>query len=258
MDDCFRIIINTISSNSFIMAFVVVGIITLLSEYIAKKVIRGHIASSAIAIFGGLILSYIGGTIAGGDKGISDVSLFAGMGLLGGTSIRDFVIISTAFGAEISEIKKCGLWGIVALFVGIILSYCTGAVVAYLFGYRDVASVATIAAGAVTFVVGPVTGATVGAESSVIAISIVAGLVKSVAVMLLTPLVAKKIGLTTPRSAIIFGGLIGSVSGTTAGLTATDPSLVPYGAMTASFYTGLGCILCPSLLYGLTAVLLPV
>ena len=34
-----------------------------------------------------------------------------------------------------------------------------------------------------------------------------------------------------------------------AGLAATDPALVPYGAMTATFYTGLGCLLGPSLVF---------
>jgi hypothetical protein len=29
----------------------------------------------------------------------------------------------------------------------------------------------------------------------------------------------------------------------------TDPKLVPYGAMTATFYTGVGCLLAPSVLY---------
>jgi hypothetical protein len=34
-----------------------------------------------------------------------------------------------------------------------------------------------------------------------------------------------------------------------AGLAATDETLVPYGAMTATFYTGLGCLLGPSLIF---------
>ena len=34
-----------------------------------------------------------------------------------------------------------------------------------------------------------------------------------------------------------------------AGLAATDPKLVPYGAMTATFFTGLGCLLGPSLVF---------
>ena len=41
-----------------------------------------------------------------------------------------------------------------------------------------------------------------------------------------------------------------------AGLAATDPKLVPYGAMTATFYTGVGCLLAPSVLYLLVAGLL--
>jgi malonate transporter MadM subunit len=48
---------------------------------------------------------------------------------------------------------------------------------------------------------------------------------------------------------MVFGGLLGTTSGVAAGLAATDAKLVPYGAMTATFYTGLGCLLCPSVLY---------
>ena len=33
------------------------------------------------------------------------------------------------------------------------------------------------------------------------------------------------------------------------GLAATDPKLVPYGAMTATFYTGIGCLMGPSVLF---------
>jgi len=46
-----------------------------------------------------------------------------------------------------------------------------------------------------------------------------------------------------------FGGIMGTSSGVAAGLAATDPALVPYGAVTATFYTGLGCLVCPSLFY---------
>ena len=98
-------------------------------------------------------------------------------------------------------------------------------------------------------VVGPVTGAALGASSDVIALSIAAGVIKSIAVMILTPLVAKAAGLNSPAAAIVYGGLMGSTSGVAAGLAATDPKLVPYGAMTATFYTGLGCLLAPSALY---------
>jgi len=42
---------------------------------------------------------------------------------------------------------------------------------------------------------------------------------------------------------------MGTNSGVAAGLAATDPKLVPYGVMTATFYTGLGCLMAPSILY---------
>lgn len=93
---------------------------------------------------------------------------------------------------------------------------------------------------------GTVTGTALGASSDVIALSVAAGLVKSMLVMIATPVAAKWIGLDNPRSALIFGGLMGTTSGVAGGLAATDEKLVPYGAMTATFYTGLGCLLGPS------------
>ncbi len=244
-----------IISNGLVSAFLIVGLLSLLSNYISKLT-KGRVHSSAIAILLGLILAFFGGVIAKGSKGISDLELFSGIALLGGSSLRDFAIISTAYGAKISEIKKCGFAGVLSLIIGVLSAYIAGCIIAIAFGYNDAVSVSTIASGAVTFVVGPVTGAAIGADSVVIAISIAAGLVKSIAVMILTPIVAKRIGLTTPYAAMIYGGLMGTTSGTAAGLAATDVTLVPYGAMTATFYTGLGCLLCPSLLYGVTRMIL--
>lgn len=256
MQNIGNIIVEIFTKNGFVMAFLIVGIMSLFSNFISAKLTRGRIHASAIAIFIGLVLAYIGGSISGGEKGLADIGAFAGIGVLGGSSLRDFAIIATSCDAKMSEIKKCGLMGFASLFVGIITAFIAGGIAAYAFGYHDAPSVATIAAGAVTFIVGPVTGAAVGASSEVIAISIAAGLVKSIAVMLLTPFVAKKIGLTTPQAAMIYGGLMGTTSGTSAGLAATDPKLVPYGAMTATFYTGLGCLLCPSVLYTITNLIL--
>ena len=62
-------------------------------------------------------------------------------------------------------------------------------------------------------------------------------------------IVAPYIGLNNPRTAVIFGGLMGTSSGVAGGLAATDPKLVPYGCLTAAFYTAIGCLLGPSLLY---------
>lgn len=168
---------------------------------------------------------------------------------MGGAMLRDLAIVATAFGVRLEEFRKTGITGIISLLLGIFVSFFVGAVVAYGFGYRDAVSLTTIGGGAATFIVGPVTGSALGASSGVIAISVAAGLVKAILVMTLTPFVAKHIGLDNPRTALIFGGLMGTTSGVAAGLAATDPKLVPYGAMTATFYTGLGCLLGPSVVF---------
>jgi len=72
-----------------------------------------------------------------------------------------------------------------------------------------------------------------------------------------TPFFAKRLGIDNPQSAMIFGGLVGSTSGVSAGLAATDPKLVPYGALTATFHTAMGCLLCPSILYFIVHYFLP-
>lgn len=234
--------------NGLVMSFMVVGIVT----YIAYKVsgwTNGRIHGSAIAIVFGLIMAYVGGITTGGNKGLASVPMFAGLGLMGGGMLRDYAIISTAFGADLREIKKCGLPGVLSLLIGVVSAYIVGVVLAIAFGYNDTVSMTTIGSGAVTFIVGPVTGAALGASSDVIAISIAAGVVKSIVVMIATPFVAKAVGLTTPSAAMVYGGLMGTTSGTAAGMAATNPKLVPYAAMTATFYTGTGCLLCPSILY---------
>jgi malonate transporter MadM subunit len=171
------------------------------------------------------------------------------MAFLGGSMLRDFSIVATAMGAEISEIKKAGLVGIFSLFFGVVLSFFLGGTIGYLMGYTDPVSFATIGAGACTFVVGPVTGSALGAGSDVIAIAIAIGVIKSILVTVVTPIIAKRIGLNNPVTAMVYGGVIGTTSGVAAGLAAVDEKLVPYGALTATFYTGLGCLLCPSLLF---------
>ena len=188
----------------------------------------------------------------GGAKGIATLPMFAGIGMLGGAMFRDFAIVSTAFGADLREIKKVGAVGVLSLVLGLITSWNAGVAIAYMFGYRSSVDLCTIGAGVATFVVGPVTGAALGASSEVIAISIAAVVVISVLVMIMTPFVAKMIGLDNPQSAMVFGGIMGTTSGTAAGMAAVDPKLVPYCAMTATFYTGSGCLTFPSIFYLLT------
>ena len=235
--------------NGLLFAFAFVGATMWLSYWLSNRFTNGRIHGSAIAILAGLVLAYIGGVTTGGSKGLADVPLFAGIGLMGGAMLRDFAIVATAFGVDFSEIRKAGLSGVVALLAGVIVSFFIGAVIAYAFGYTDAISMTTIGAGAATYIVGPVTGTALGASSDVIALSVAAGLVKSVLVMIGTPFVARSIGLDNSRSAMVFGGLMGTTSGVAGGLAATDPRLVPYGAMTATFYTGLGCLMGPSVIY---------
>jgi malonate transporter MadM subunit len=207
------------------------------------------IHGSALAIAIGLLMAYFGGTYTGGSRGLADISIFSGVAVMGGAMLRDFAIVSTAFGADTRALKQAGWAGAFSVVIGVVLSFVVGALVAVAFGYTDAVSITTIGAGAATYIVGPVTGTALGASSEVIALSVGAGLVKSVLVMVGTPLVAKSIGLNNPYSAMVYGGLMGTTSGVAGGLAATDPTLVPYGAMTATFYTGVGCLLAPSLLF---------
>ena len=206
--ELFEMVTNIMTKNGLVMSFLVVGAVMALANVLGKAT-RGRIAGSAIAIVFGLILALIGGLATGGEKGLSDVAMFSGLAVMGGGMLRDFSIVSTAFGASIDEIKKAGLPGILALFIGVVLAFIIGAIFAFAFGYTSAADMATIGAGAVTFIVGPVTGAAVGASSEVVAISIAIGVLKSIIVMIATPMLAKPLGLNNPKAAMIFGGLRG-------------------------------------------------
>jgi malonate transporter MadM subunit len=247
---------RTMAANSLIVAFVFVGVVVWASYALSNLLTRGRIHGSAVAITVGLVLAYVGGVATGGSTGVADFSLLAGVGVLGGAMFRDFAIVATAFGADLGTLKRAGIVGAASVVIGVALSFFTGALIALAFGYRDAVALSTIGAGAATYIVGPVTGTALGATSDVVALSVAAGLTKSVLVMVGTPLVASRIGLDNPHAAMIYGGLMGTTSGVAGGLAATDPKLVPYGAMTATFYTGVGCLLAPSVLYFLVEAVL--
>lgn len=217
--DLMAMLTKVLTKNGLIFAFVLIGLTNLLA-YKMAGLTKGRIHGSAVAIFFGLVLAYIGG----GAKGIATIPMFAGIGMMGGAMFRDFAIVSTAFGADLREIKKVGVVGVLSLVFGLVTSWIAGVAIAYMFGYRS-----------------PVDLCTIGA-----------GVVKSVLVMIMTPFVAKAIGLNNPQSAMVFGGIMGTTSGTAAGMAAVDPKLVPYCAMTATFYTGSGCLTFPSIFYLLT------
>ena len=235
--------------NGLVTAFAVVGLVVLVSGYISRKLTFGRVQGSAIAILIGLALAYVGGKVTGGTKGLTDIAFFSGIGLMGGNMLRDFAIVATAFEVHPEEARRAGWIGAVALLLGTVVPFVVGVCVARAFGYTDAVSLTTIGAGAITYIVGPVTGAAIGASSDVMALSIATGVIKAILVMVSTPVAAKFMRLKTPRSAMVFGGLAGTVSGVSAGLAATDRKLVPYGALVATFHTGLGCLLGPSVLF---------
>ena len=101
--------------NGLVTAFVVVGLIVLLSGQISRRLTFGRVHGSAIAIVIGLALAYWGGTKTGGHKGLADLSLFGGIGLMGGAMLRDFAIVATAFEVNVKEARKAGVVGAAAL-----------------------------------------------------------------------------------------------------------------------------------------------
>ena len=219
------IVEKVLADYGLLTAFALVGLTMAFAYWASDKLTRGRLHGSAIAILVGLILA----AAVGGKKGVADLPVLAGVGLMGGAMLRDLAIVATAFGVKLEEFAKSGVIGAVSLLTGLFISFFVGGLIAYAFGYRDAVSITTIGAGAATYIVG--------------------GLVKAILVMVLTPFLAKPIGLDNPRSAMVFGGLMGTNSGVMAALAATDPKLVPYGAMTATFFTGLGCLLGPSLVF---------
>ncbi len=242
-------LIKIIDKNGLIVAFILVGLLTWLTDIFSKKVLNSKIPGSAIAIFLALVFGYLGGVFGKGENGLADLGLFRGLALLGGSMFRDFAIVATAVGASFLLIRKSGLLGLISLLLGILVFFVAGVALAWAWGYRDAVSLCTIGAGACTYIVGPVTGGALGASSEVIALSIGTGVVKTIAITILTPIFASKVGLNNPSAAMAYGGIMGTSSGVAAGLAATDPKLVPYGAVTATFYTGLGCLVCPSLFF---------
>ena len=244
-----ELLYKAIAENQLVAAFATVGILLWISGYLSRHIFRGRIQSSAIAILGGLALAYLGGVLTGKTKGLSDVTAFAGLALMGGTMMRDFCIVATAAEVRMSEAKKAGALGLLALLLGTVLPFIVGVGVARAYGYTDPVALTTIGAGAVTYIVGPVTGAAIGASSDVMALSIATGVIKAILIMIFTPFLAKFMRLDNPQSAMVFGGLAGTVSGVSAGLAATDRRLVPYGALVATFHTGLGCLMGPSVLF---------
>ena len=125
---------HVFAGNGLITAFAVVGLLMLVCNFISKYLTAGRVHGSAIAIAAGLLLSYFGGIYTGGKHGLADIALFSGMGLMGGSMLRDFAIVATAFGVDVNELRKAGSNGVIALFLGLFVPFTLGGMMAYAFG----------------------------------------------------------------------------------------------------------------------------
>ena len=100
-----------LTSNGLITAFLFAGIVFFISNVLTDKLTRGRIHPSAVAIFLGLAAAYIGGSITGGEKGLADVTLFGGLGVLGGSYggyMTNWIIGHTdRFAAAVSQRSFC-------------------------------------------------------------------------------------------------------------------------------------------------------
>ena len=114
---------NFIDKNGLIVGFLVIGVLAFLSEVFSKKVLKGYLPGSAIAILAGLILAYFGGIMTNGEKGLSDLPFLKGVGTFGGSMFRDFTIVATAMGASYLTMKKAGWLGLVSLLFGIVFLF---------------------------------------------------------------------------------------------------------------------------------------
>ena len=146
----FDMLDKVLIQNGLLTSFALVGLSMWVSSLISRKLTFGRVHGSAIAIVIGLALAYVGGVFTGGQKGLADLPLFTGVGLMGGAMLRDFAIVATAFEVQATEARKAGLIGVVSLLLGTVLPFIVGASIAHAFGYTDAVSMTTIGAGAVT------------------------------------------------------------------------------------------------------------
>jgi Malonate/sodium symporter MadM subunit. len=119
-------LLELIEKNGLIFGFVVIGFVFIIGDFLSKNLFRSKVPGSAVSIFLGLVLGYLGGLWSDGEKGISDLSLFAGVGILGGSMFRDFTIVATALGANLELIRKAGWLGLVSLLMGIVFVFFPG------------------------------------------------------------------------------------------------------------------------------------
>src|SRR6266700_8055204 len=120
-------------ANGLLVAFAAVGLIMWASHVASKYLTFGRIHGSAIAIVIGLLLAFLSGLVTDGEKGLADLPMLAGIGLMGGAMLRDFAIVATAFEVDVVQARKAGVLGAIALALGTVLPFIFGAGVAFAF-----------------------------------------------------------------------------------------------------------------------------
>ena len=118
-----NILEEVLIGNNLITAFVFVGITVFVGYLLSNKFTKGRFHGSAIAIILGLVFAYFAGVFTQGERGVADLAILSGVGILGGSMLRDFAIVATAYGAKFSDLRSSGMAGIFSLFFGVILSF---------------------------------------------------------------------------------------------------------------------------------------
>ena len=129
-----EILEKAVKENGLVAAFAIVGLVMMVSEFLSRKLTSGRVQGSAIAILIGLAMAYVGGKLSGGTNGLADITLFSGIGLMGGNMLRDFAIVATAFEVHPEEARRAGWIGFIALLLGTVLPFIVGVGVASVFG----------------------------------------------------------------------------------------------------------------------------
>lgn len=119
-----ELLLKDLTHLGLITAFALIALIMWLSTKLSKYLTNGRVHASAIAIVIGLILAWFGGKMTGGEKGITDLALFTGVGLMGGAMLRDFTIVATAFEVQATEAKSRVYWCLLFISRNYFAIYC--------------------------------------------------------------------------------------------------------------------------------------
>ncbi|MFM7866408.1 MAG: malonate transporter subunit MadM, partial [Planctomycetaceae bacterium] len=103
MQEFIQLLNDVLTQYNLLTAFVFTALLMIAAQQASQRLTAGRIHPSAIAIALGLLLAALAGWYSGGRKGVADLPLLAGTGLLGGAMLRDLSIVATAFSVRADE-----------------------------------------------------------------------------------------------------------------------------------------------------------